>query len=258
MNNLATDAIIDYSVTRNRAARAEEATQALRISGHDFSKGGLLDVGCGAGSTTTWFATNLNVYSVGVELTAAFVNEAKTHRAKLNYIATSGLKLPFGEKNFHTVVLNDVLEHVSYKDADELFNEIRRVLDDDGMLYVSVANKYEIMEPHSGLLFISWLPRWIYLPMVRKFFHDEEVYPYTIRRFRNLAESKGFSWENFTWLYVAKKIKNINYIGNTLVRPFARTLNKLGLSKSPGFMKFLELFGVLLFVCRKKPSQGKP
>ncbi len=252
---MATDAIIDYSVTQNRAARAEEATEALRISGHDFSKGALLDVGCGLGSTTRWFATNLNVYSVGIELNTLFAKEAKSHRTNLNYLKASGLKLPFGEKSFHTVILNDVLEHVNYKNADELFNEIRRVLNDDGMLYVSVANKYEIMEPHSGLLFVSWFPRWIYVPMVKEIFHDA-VYPYTIRRFRNLATRNGFSWENFTWLYVGKKMKNINYIGNTLVRPFARILNMLGLNKSPGFMKFLELFAVLLFVCKKKPSQS--
>ena len=42
-----------------------------------------------------------------------------------------------------------------------------------------------------------------------------------------------------------------------MVRPIARILNKMGLTKNAGFLKFLEPFGVLIFVCRKYPV-GKP
>ncbi|MFB3888368.1 MAG: class I SAM-dependent methyltransferase [Candidatus Bathyarchaeia archaeon] len=247
---MATSRIIDYSVTFNREARAEEAVTALKLSGHDLKKGALLDIGCGTGSTTRWFAANLGVYSVGVEVLNLFKSPANALNPRLGFAFASGLALPFRAKSFHTVVLNDVLEHVSYRDADRLFSQISSVLDEDGMLYVSVANKYQVMEPHSGLLFISWLPRWIYLPMVRRFFHDE-VYPYTVDKFRALSDRAGFSCENYTWLYVAKKMRDVNYIGNTMVRPMAKALIRLGLAKSPGFLRFLERFAVLLFVCRK-------
>ncbi len=178
---------IDYSVTNNREARAEEAVIALKLSGHDLKKGSLLDIGCGSGSTTRWFSNNLRVYSIGVEVTERIIRENEMQKQLLEYSFASGTKLPFKGKSFHTVFLNDVLEHVSYQDAKDMFKEIQNVLDDNGMLYVSVASKFEIREPHSNLLFMSWFPRWVYAPIVRKIFHDD-VYPYTVSRFKTLAE----------------------------------------------------------------------
>lgn len=70
-------------------------------------------------------------------------------------------------------------------------------------------------------------------------------------RFKILAESTDFYSENFTRLYVLRKVQNLNYIGNKMVRPIARILNKIGLTKNAGFLRFLEPFGVLIFVCRK-------
>jgi ubiquinone/menaquinone biosynthesis C-methylase UbiE len=242
---------IDYKVTNNREARAEEAIQVLKLSAHNLEKGFLLDIGCGNGSTTKWFSNNLGVYSVGLDVHEGFADGAKTHNPLLEYAFASGIRLPFKEKSFHTVILNDVLEHVSYHDAKELFDQIQKVLDDDGVLYVSVASKFEIREPHSNLLFMSWFPRWVYSPVVRKI-HREDVYPYTFMRFKILAESTDFYSENFTRLYVLRKVQNLNYIGNKMVRPIARILNKMGLTKNAGFLKFLEPFGVLIFVCRKR------
>jgi cyclopropane fatty-acyl-phospholipid synthase-like methyltransferase len=242
---------IDYSVTQNRAARAEEAIQILRLSGHNPKAGGLLDLGCGAGSTTKWFSSNFGVYSVGVEVCSGFRERSRTQGPRLEYIQGSGVNLPFQEKKFHTIILNDILEHVSYEDVTELFNQVRNALEDNGAVYVSVASKFELREPHSNLLFISWFPRWIYSPVVRRIFH-QDVYPYTVKRFATLAQKSRLSFENYTWFYVDKKMRNINYIGNKMVRPVARLLNKLGLTRNAGVLKFLEPFGVLVFVCKKK------
>lgn len=242
--------LIDWSVTYNREARAEEAITALKLSGHDPKEGLLLDLGCGAGSTTKWFANNLDIYSVGIEISKSFVGSTKNHVQSLNYIQASGVNLPFQEKIFHTVILNDVLEHISYQNATEAFKQIRKVLKDNGLLYVSVASKFEVREPHSNLLLISWFPRWIYAPIVRKIFHDD-VYPYTARSFHKLAQQTGFTFENVTCLYVNKKVQNLNYIGNIILRPIVRVLNKIGLTKSAGFLKFMEPFGVLVFICQK-------
>jgi cyclopropane fatty-acyl-phospholipid synthase-like methyltransferase len=245
---------IDYNVTWNREARAQEAATALKLAGHNPAQGFLLDLGCGTGSTTKWFSNNLGVYSVGIEVIGTFADRAKHSNPRLNYVFASGANLPFQEKVFHTVVLNDVLEHISYRNAPEVFKQISDVMDEEGMLYISVASKFEVREPHSNQLFLSWLPRWIYAPIVRKKFHDD-VYPYTTARFRKLTQTSGFSFENLTYLYVIKKMQNLNYIGNTMLRPIVRVLNRIGLTRSPGFLRFLEPFGVLVFVC-KKQSKG--
>jgi hypothetical protein len=102
------------------------------------------------------------------------------------------------------------------------------------------------------MLFISWLLRWIYAPIVRKIFH-QDVHPYTAKRFKTLAQKVGFSFENYTRWYV-NKMRNISYIGNTMVAPWQNTEQAL-ISQKPGFLKFLEPFGVLVFVCRKVPEK---
>lgn len=162
---------VDYSVTNARNARAEEASTVLKYySNHDIDGGRLLDIGCGNGSTTQWFSQHVNTYTVGIEIKPAWDRISRHGNTKMEFLSASGIKLPFKSKSFHTIILNDVLEHVSYRQAKELFVEIGRVLDDEGQVYVSVANKFQIREPHSNLLFVSWLPRWIYAPIVRNSF----------------------------------------------------------------------------------------
>lgn len=245
---------IDWTVTYNREARAEEALIALKLSGHDVQKGLLLDLGCGVGNITKWFDNCLKVRTVGLEINRANAGIMKQNSEKLTsgsaYVFASGVDLPFPRKMFHTIILNDVLEHISYSNAVETFKQVHEALDDDGMFYVSVASKYEFREPHSNMVLISWFPRYVYAPIVRKIFHDD-VYPYTVARFRKLAKQTGFTFQNVTCLYVTKKVQNLNYIGNTMLRPIVRALNKVGLTKNTGFLRFLEPFGVLVFVCQK-------
>jgi SAM-dependent methyltransferase len=40
-----------------------------------------------------------------------------------------------------------------------MFNEIYRVLKQDGICYLSAGNKYNIIEGHYKLPFLSWLPQ---------------------------------------------------------------------------------------------------
>ncbi len=242
---------MDYRVTNARKERAKEAVVTLSyLSYHDMRNGRILDIGCGNGSTTNWFSHNVQTCSIGVDVRKTPRRFPQKETSNVEYMYASGLGLPFIGKSFHTVILNDVLEHVAYQDAITLFNEISKVLDDDGKLYVSVANKYQIMEPHSGLLLISWFPSWVYRPVIRKVF-GEEVYPYTVKRFGALVKKAHFLSDNFTWYYVSKKIHNLNYIGNRIIRPLVRVFNKMRLTSSLGFRRFLEGFAVLVFVCQK-------
>jgi SAM-dependent methyltransferase len=233
---------IDYSVTFNRSARVDEAIQILNSVSHDCKNGRLLDLGCGNGDTTKCF------FMKGVDVVGLEVNPIPY--IHVPFVRASGLKLPFKDGYFNTVILNDVLEHVRYVDAVQLFNEISRVLTVNGFLYVSVASKFEFREPHSNKLFLSWLPRFIYAPVIRGFL-GEDVYPYTVRQFRGLTEESNFTFDNFTGFYVAKKVADLSYVGNTILRPLIGLMVKLKLTGSAGLLRCLEPFGVLVFVCKK-------
>ena len=145
---------IDWNVTYNREARAEEALAALKLVGHDVNKGLLLDLGCGAGGITKWFDNQLGVKTIGLEIARASIVGLRQKAGQLTsgsaYILASGVNLPFPKKLFHTVVLNDVLEHISYSNAIQTFKQVYDALDEDGKLYVSVASKFEFREPQIG------------------------------------------------------------------------------------------------------------
>jgi SAM-dependent methyltransferase len=104
--------------------------------------------------------------------------------------------LPFESGSFDIVICNHVYEHTD--DAAQLLAEIRRVMHDDAVCYFAGPNKYEPVEPHYGLPFLSWLPRPLadrYMRLARK----GESYPerpYSHRQLRRLLD--GFAVSDYT------------------------------------------------------------
>jgi ubiquinone/menaquinone biosynthesis C-methylase UbiE len=70
--------------------------------------GFLLDLGCGAGATTASFSSDVS--SVGAKISSFFERRnSRTHNPQLEFVQGSGADLPFKEKRFSTIILNDVL-----------------------------------------------------------------------------------------------------------------------------------------------------
>ena len=77
----------------------------------------------------------------------------------IDFRAVPGVDLPFPDNAFDIVVYNHVIEHVGDATAQlRHLDEINRVLSDGGYLYLSVPNRWSIIEPHYKLAFLSWLP----------------------------------------------------------------------------------------------------
>src|SRR3989344_1232984 len=68
-----------------------------------------------------------------------------------------GRKFPFDRDSFDYVYSTSVLEHMSY--PEEVIKEIGRTLKPGGKFYLSFPNRYAPKETHTGIWFISWLPR---------------------------------------------------------------------------------------------------
>jgi SAM-dependent methyltransferase len=64
--------------------------------------------------------------------------------------------MPFEDGSVDVVVLNHIYEHVV--DPDSVLREIHRVLSEDGVVYLGLANRLGVVEPHYRLPFLSWLP----------------------------------------------------------------------------------------------------
>lgn len=83
-------------------------------------------------------------------------------------VNASALKLPFADKSFDLLIIQDVIEHLT--SVKDFYSEVKRVLRNDGKIYISTPNKYSLFnffsDPHFGLPFVSILKR----ESIRKYF----------------------------------------------------------------------------------------
>jgi len=141
------------------------------------SKSRVLDAGCGWGTISFQLADYCeNVFAMDSSKYALDFIQVRSRQDGIKNIHTclgNLLRLPFPDQYFDAVVLNGVLEWAGYarEDCDPetaqklLLSEMRRVLKDDGQIYVGIENRYSATyflgekEGHVNLRYISLLPR---------------------------------------------------------------------------------------------------
>ncbi len=126
----------------------------------DLKKRRILDLGSGKGSFLIQCAQN-DAIAKGIELNSGYI-ETSIKRASdtgvnVDVIQGVGEELPFKEKEFDFVNLCEVIEHVS--NPGKMLEEVYRVLEKGGLVYVSVPNRFGIKDQHFNLYFVNWLPR---------------------------------------------------------------------------------------------------
>jgi SAM-dependent methyltransferase len=117
-----------------------------------------LDFGCGPGTITAYLAKRAGSF-VGVDIDAEAVALAQRRfrHPNLEFICHTSSRLPFDDGAFDVIIVNHVYEHV--RDPAALFAEARRLLKAGGLAYVAAGGRYQLLEPHYHLPFLSWLPR---------------------------------------------------------------------------------------------------
>ena len=253
-NHVGLDARRKEVVAVIREERAKEAITCLKLAGHDPKSGLLLDLGCGGGYLTNYFL-KLGIEAVGVEVAKSWMSCLKNAKKDVpsgSFINADGVNLPFKEECFHTVILNDVLEHVPYNLAHPMLNEVRRTLKASGKLYISVMNRYVLRETHTGIPFLTWLPRpcWDAVCRLAKWKRPTySCYPYTAKGLRKLCRMAGFTCRDYTWFYAWNKVSNVQRIRYPILRKMVETVKKLKLSKLAYVIA--EKVSVMLFICEK-------
>jgi SAM-dependent methyltransferase len=112
----------------------------------------ILDIGCSFGIILEQ-VTPRGGFGIGVDMDGSIGRYGRN----IAFARADAENLPFADRSFDIVICNHVYEHTD--DASRLFAEVRRVMRDDGVCYFAGPNKYEPVEPHYGLPFLSWLPR---------------------------------------------------------------------------------------------------
>ncbi len=231
--------------------RVNEAITCLKLSKHDPKSGLLLDLGCGPGYLHEYFL-KAGIEAVGIEIVKKKIKFAKKTVPKGSFVLADGCNLPFKKECFSTVVSNDVLEHVPYNLTNPLVSEAKRTLKPNGLFYISVANRYQIHEPHTLIPFLTLFPRpcWNAIhKILRKHPMKEMYYPYTTNMLKILCQSTKFSYKNFTWIYALSKTPKTDYIGSRTVRKIVQTINKFGFFRLAQVIA--EKVSIIVFVCSK-------
>jgi hypothetical protein len=79
-----------------------------------------------------------------------------------------GRNLQFPDQSFDVAFSNSVIEHVgNWKDMQRFASELRRV---GKSFYCQTPNKWFLVEPHLGTLFLHWWPRLLNFYFVTRYF----------------------------------------------------------------------------------------
>lgn len=118
----------------------------------DIERGlSLLDVGCGLGGASRYFAHEWNCRVTGIDLTEEYVQVAEALAKRtgmagsVSYRCTSALALPFAPGTFDGAYMLHV--GMNIKDKMAVFAEIRRVLKSQGVFGI-----YDVMQESEGEL----------------------------------------------------------------------------------------------------------
>lgn len=97
----------------------------------------ILDVGCASGHVSSRIKHAFpNASVVGVDLYKKGIESAKVRHRDIDFVHADAKKLPFKDKSFDVILCTETLEHVT--DPKLVLLEIKRVLQDDGSLIVSM------------------------------------------------------------------------------------------------------------------------
>jgi len=147
-DHLAADdlAPVDEFHTGGRQATVELAAQA------GFAPGShLLDVGCGIGGPSRFFAAKLECRITAIDLTEDYVRTAQALArrvglaSRLHYQQASALTLPFAPATFDGAYMMHV--GMNIEDKAGLFEQVRRVLKGGGVFAI-----YDVMRTGEGAL----------------------------------------------------------------------------------------------------------
>ena len=175
--------------SRNAKARKIEALLGLAAAAQPVR---LLEVGTGSGGIAHHFATHPGRR---FEVDAVDVNDSRQIQDGYRFTQVSDIELPFPDGQFDVVISNHVIEHVGDRTAQRgHLAELRRVVKPDGVGYLAVPSRWQLVEPHYRLAFLSWLPvawRTPYLRWRRRG-DDYDCRPLSVRELEPLLAEAGF------------------------------------------------------------------
>ncbi len=155
----------------------------------------IMDIGSGEGGTAKILAENNFVVSIEKK-PSRLIKQINTNLKLI--ILGDAVNLPIKEKTFDVIILQDCIEHLTIK--NDFFEQLHRLLKNNGIIYLSTPNKYSILnmisDPHWGLPIVSLLGRKkikkYFLKNFRKkdYLRDDIAELFSLSELQKLFESK--------------------------------------------------------------------
>lgn len=204
----------------DKQARLNKANKTLLIL-KDYlkntSKLSLLDVGSSTGIMTYEYAKYFAKVT-GIDIDSKTINLAsKTFKKdNLTFIETPIEENKFKDESFDVVTCSHIYEHVPSDII--LMDEIYRLLKPGGVCYFAAGNRFQIIEVHYRLPFLSYLPKKLSNIYIR-LFTNEKYYYENHKSLRNLKK-------------LVKKFHTTDYTLDVLKYPSKYSANEMLKEKS--------------------------
>jgi SAM-dependent methyltransferase len=208
-----------------------------------------LDFGCGPGTIAAYLAKRAGTFvGVDIDVDAVALARRRFRYPNLEFVCHASSRLPFDDGAFDVIIVNHVYEHV--RDGAALFAEVRRLLKAGGLAYLAAAGKYQLLEPHYHLPFLSWLPRRL-ADLYLRIFGRPEGYDVRLISYRRLLKMlAAFDVTEYT----ARVVAAPGDFGAGDVVPAARALQRL---LATALRLLPALSPTRLFVLRRREDYGR-
>lgn len=144
--------------SESRIRKAKTILAVLRAEvGGDLSSKRVIDIGASTGFIASFLAEYVES-CVAIDIDEDAIAHARSccTQQNLEFKVGDAMQTGFDDAAFDIVLCNHIYEHVP--DDQKLLAEIRRILVDNGFCYFTAGNRFQVMEPHYRLPFLSVIP----------------------------------------------------------------------------------------------------
>ncbi len=180
----------------------------------------ILDLGSGEGGTAKVFSGNNLIVSFDLSVIRLQRQKISTdlniQKTEIKLVNGNALQLPFSNKSFDLIIIQDVIEHLD--DHLNFYNEIKRVLRQNGMIYISTPNKLSLLnffsDPHFGLPVVSILKRKSIKKYFLRYFRKDDFKRDDIAQLLSINELMDLFYKEFHFYINTKFVLKELFNGN--------------------------------------------